>query len=49
MKYHHPPVGYDPEELEWIREQKRFNRFITIISILIFSFAIGAFFYAVFH
>lgn len=48
MRYH-PPVGYDPEELEWIRQQKRFNRLITVVSILVFGFAIGAFIYAFIH
>ncbi len=45
MRYH-PPVGYDPEEEKFIREEKRFNRLITIISIIVFAFAIFAFCYA---
>ena len=45
MRYH-PPVGYDPEEEKYIREEKRFNRLITVVSIIVFAFAIFAFCYA---
>lgn len=48
MRYH-PPVGFDPEEEKYIREEKRFNRLITIISIIVFSFVLVAFYYANFY
>lgn len=48
MRYH-PPVGYDPEELKWEAEEKKFNRFLVIISIAVGLFFIGSLLYAYFH
>lgn len=45
MRYH-PPVGFDPEEEKYIREEKKFNIIITVISIVVLAFVIFAFCYA---
>ena len=39
MRYH-PPVEYDPEELKWEAEEKKFNRFLIIISVAVCLFFI---------
>ena len=48
MRYH-KPVGYDPEELKWEAEEKKFNRLLIVVSVLVGIFFIGSFIYAFLH